>query len=193
VALTKKWRVDAPRKIVRNPAQRLEADLLSFPGMSVDETVVWRAWAALHQTEYDRFEHNIRLGPARDPGPGYSVEVRKGEMLNSQMRIDSVGYQDIQPDLLPLVVNSPQDVYDVFPSAVVTIFEVKRRATLAAIGEILGYFAAWIEEWPNNPTPRMMLICTEYSSTILPGVKVHNIALDVVTANFSILSNAHGT
>jgi hypothetical protein len=178
---------------MRNPAQRLEADLLSYPGMLVDETVVWRAWAALHQTEYDRFEHNIRLGPGRDPGPAYSPEVRKGEILNSQMRIDSVGYQDIQPDLLPGVIASPQDVYDVFPSAVATIFEVKRRATLAALGEIVGYYQAWVEEWPNNPAPRMEIVCVEYSSTILPGTRALNIALVLVAANFSILSNAHGT
>jgi hypothetical protein len=178
---------------MRNPAQRLEADLLSFPGMQVDETVVWRAWAALHQSEYDRFEHNIRLGPGRDPGPAYLPSVRQAEILNSQMRIDSVGYQDIQDDLLPGVINSPQDVYDVFPSAVATIFEVKRRADLRSIGEILGYAAAWLESWPNNPAPKLVLVCTDYASTVLPAVSLYSIALDKVSANFSILSNAHGT
>lgn len=176
-----------------NPAQRLEADLLSYPGMQVDETVVWRAWALAHQAEYDRFEHNIRLGPGKDPGPAFLPQVRKAEILNSQMRIDSVGWQEIQADLLPSQINSPQDVYDVFPSALATIFEVKRRATLAAIGEVLGYFSAWTEEWPNNPAPRMVIVCTDYASTILPGTRAMNIGLVLVAANFSILSNAHGT
>lgn len=176
-----------------NPAQRLEADLLSYPGMQVDETVVWRAWAALYQTEYDRFEHNIRLGPGNDPGPAYLPAVRQAEILNSQMRIDSVGWQEIDNAMLPAVVNSPQDVYDVFPSALATIFEVKRRATLQAVGEILGYYSAWVEEWPNNPQPKMVIVCTEYASTILPATRAMNIGLDVVIANFRILSNAHGT
>jgi hypothetical protein len=176
-----------------NPAQRLEADLLSYPGMLVDETVVWRAWAALHQTEFDRFEHNIRLGPGRDPGPQFSPEVRRGEILNSQMRIDSVGYQEIQPDLLTAVIDSPQQVYDVFPSAVVTIFEVKRRATLAAVGEILGYNYAWLESWPNQPKPLLEIICAEFSSTVEPACRAEGIKLTKVAASFSILAGPYGT
>ena len=176
-----------------NPAQRLEADLLAYPGMLVDETVVWRAWALIHQSEFDRFDHNIRLGPAKDPGPGFRPEVRKGEMLNSQMRIDSIGWQGIDPQFISGVITSPQQIYDVFPSAVATIFEVKRRATLAAYGEIMGYNHAWVEDWPNNPAPLLVIICTDYAKTILPATRASNVQIDLVSANFSILSSASGT
>jgi hypothetical protein len=176
-----------------NPAQRLEAHLLAYPGMLVDETVVWRAWALLHQNEYDRFDHNIRIGPAKDPGPAFLASVRKAEMLNSQMRIDSIGWQGIDPALLSGDVTSPQQIFDVFPSAQATIFEVKRRATLAAYGEIMGYKHAWDEGWPNNPEPLLVIVCAEYAQTILPATRASGVAIDLVQANFSILSNAHGT
>jgi len=161
--------------------------------MLVDETVVWRAWALLHQGEYDRFEHNIRLGPGKDPGPAFLPAVRRAEFLNSQMRIDSVGWQEIDPSLVTADVTSPQQIYDVFPSAVVTIFEVKRRATLAAYGEIMGYNHAWLEEWPNQPAPRLVVVCTEYASTILPATRASNVTIDLVQANFTILSSHAGT
>jgi len=176
-----------------NPAQRLEADLLAYPGMLVDETVVWRAWALIHQSEYDRFDHNIRIGPAKDPGPGLLPSVRKAEMLNSQMRIDSVGWQGIDARMVPPVVSSPKEVYDLFPSAEATIFEVKRRATLAAYGEIMGYNHAWQEEFPNQPAPLLVIVCAEYANTILPATRASKVAVDVVTANFTILSSAAGT
>lgn len=176
-----------------NPAQRLEADLQAYPGMLVDETVVWRAWALLHQGEYDRFDHNIRIGPARDPGPGYLPSVRKAEMLNSQMRLDSIGWQGVDSALIVGTVTSPQQIYDLFPSAQATIFEVKRRATLAAYGEIMGYAHAWREEFPIFADPILRLVCADYSGTILPATRASDVAVEVVQANFTILSNAHGT
>jgi len=176
-----------------NPAQRLESDLLSYPGMLVDETVVWRAWASLHQTEYDRFDHNIRIGPGKEIGPGFLPSVQRAEFLNSQMRIDSVGWQGIDPSLIPAGVSDPQAIYDLFPSAQATIFEVKRRATLAAYGEIMGYNHAWVSDFPNQPPPLLVIVCASYAQTILPAVRASAIQVDVVEANFSILSNASGS
>lgn len=176
-----------------NPAQRLESDLQKYPGMLVDETVVWRAWAMLHQAEYDRFDHNIRLGKGSDPGPGFLPSVRQSQILNTQMRVDSIGWQGIDNALVSGSITSPQQIYDVFPSAVSTIFEVKRRATLQAVGEILGHFHAWVDEFPNNPQPSLMLVCAGYADTILSATRAQKIAVDVVQANFTILSQQGGT
>lgn len=176
-----------------NPAQRLESELLKYPGMLVDETVVWRAWAMLHQNEYDRFDHNIRIGPEKDPGPAFLPSVRRAEMLNSQMRIDSVGWQGIDPAMIPRGVVNPQEIYYLFPSAQATIFEVKRRATLAAYGEIMGYNHGWIAQFPSAPEPLLVIVCADYAKTILPATQASGVQIDVVQANFQILSNAAGT
>jgi hypothetical protein len=178
---------------VSNPAQRLESDLLAYPGMLVDETVVWRAWALLHQKEYDRFDHNIRIGPGKEIGSAFLPSVQRSEFLNSQMRIDSVGWQGIEPGFISGDINNPALIYDLFPSAEATIFEVKRRATLAAFGEIMGYAHAWAEDFPNQPTPALIIVCAEYSNTLLPATRASAVQIDVVQANFSILSNASGT
>jgi hypothetical protein len=174
-------------------AQRLESELLKYPGMQADETLVWRTWAALHQSEYNRFDHNIRLGEGADPGPAYLPQVRRAMILNTQIRIDSVGWHGIDNALIPASIESPKQVYDLFPSAESEIMEIKRRVGLSALGEILGHFHAWVEDFPDAPPPTLRLICATYASTILPAVRAHNITLDPVQVNFSILSQAHGT
>lgn len=174
-------------------AQRLESDLLKYPGMMADETLVWRTWAALHQSEYGRFDHNIRLGTGADPGPTYLPQVRRAMILNTQMRLDSVGWKGIDNAEVPATITSPQQIYDVFPSAESEIMEVKRRATLSALGEILGHFHAWVAAFPDNPAPTLRLICVTYASTVLPAVQAQGITLDTVAVNFSVLSSAHGT
>lgn len=176
-----------------NPAQRLESDLQKYSGMLVDETVVWRAWAVLHQAEYDRFDHNIRIGPGKEIGDAFLPSVQRAEFLNSQMRVDSVGWQGIDPEMIPADVTDPQIIYNLFPSAQATIFEVKRRATLQAYGEIMGYSHAWAEDFPSVETPLLMIVCAEYAQTILPAVRASRVQVDVVQANFSILSTPTGT
>jgi hypothetical protein len=174
-------------------AQRLESELLKYPGMQADETLVWRTWAAANQQNYDRFDHNIRLGPGVDPGPSFLPQVRKGAILNSQLRLDSVGWTGIDNSILPAVITSPKQVYDLFPSAQAEIMEVKRRATSSAIGEVSTHFHLWVQEFPDNPIPLLRIICAGYSNGILAAVKANKITLDVVAVNFSMLSNANGT
>jgi hypothetical protein len=169
--------------------QRLEHDLAAYPGMLADETVVWRAWLRLHELEYKRFEYNIRLGPDVDPGPAFLPQVRRGVILNHKLRIDAVGWKEIQNDLLPPIIESPQQIYDVFPSAIAEIIEVKRRATQSAIGEAVSYLAHWLLAWPSNPHPRVRLVAAAYAQTILAPVQSHGILLDPIAVDFTILRN----
>jgi hypothetical protein len=169
--------------------QRLEHDLARYPGMLADETVVWRAWLRLHEAEYVRFEYNIRLGPDQDPGPAFLPEVRRNVILNHKLRIDAVGWREIQNDLLPPIIESPAEIYRTFPSAIAEIIEVKRRATNSAIGEAVSYLAHWLENWPSNPHPRVRLVAAAYAQTILAAVAAHGILLDPIAVDFSILRN----
>jgi len=176
-----------------NVAQRLESELLKYPGMLADETLVWRTWAALHQSEYDRFDHNIRMGPDQDPGPAFLPQVRRGAILNAKLRLDSVAWHGVDNSLLPAEIESPAQVYEVFPSATCEIIEVKRRATNSALGEIAAYFHTWVAEFPNNPQPDLRIVCAEYAKTLLTPARSMGIILDPVNVSFSILSNAHGS
>ena len=145
------------------PAQRLESERLKYPGLLPDEVLVLRAWLALHQSEYDRFDYNMRIGQGIDPGPNYSDEVRRQAILNTQLRIDAVGWKGTQP----------------------TIIEVKRRTTPSNVGQILTYDSVWRKELPGGPAPILRLVSNTYSPHILPRVTEAGIFLDVVAVDFS--------
>jgi len=174
-------------------AQRLESQLLKYPGMMADETLVWRTWAAANEQNYDRFDHNIRLGPGIDPGPSFLPAVRRAAILNSQLRIDTVGWQGIDTTQLPSKIETPQTVYDIFPSAIATIFEVKRRAIPSTIGELLTYYHTWVQDFPAAVPPAMVIVCAGYAQTIIAPATANKINVSVVAVNFSILSNASGS
>jgi hypothetical protein len=145
------------------PAQRLQSERLKYPGLLPDEVLVLRAWLVLHEHEYDRFDYNMRIGQGIDPGANYSPEVRKQAVMNTQLRIDAVGWKGTQP----------------------TIIEVKRRTTPSNVGQILTYDSVWRKEFPGTPAPILRLVSNTYSPHILPRVQEAGILLDVVQVDFS--------
>jgi hypothetical protein len=148
-------------------AQRLESERLKYPGLLPEEILVLRAWLALHQGEYDRFDYNLRIGQGIDPGEAYSPEVRKQAVMNTQLRIDAVGWKGTQP----------------------SIIEVKRRTTPSNVGQILTYDSVWRQEFPAGPAPIMRLVCNTFAPNILPRVREAGIFLDVVQVDFSGLKS----
>ena len=145
------------------PAQLLQSERLKYPGLLPDEVLVLRAWLTLHQGEYDKFDYNMRIGQGIDPGPNYSPEVRTQAVMNTQLRIDAVGWKGTQP----------------------TIIEVKRRTTPSNVGQILTYDSVWRKEFPSSPAPIMRLVSNTFSPHILPRVQEAGIFLDVVQVDFS--------
>jgi hypothetical protein len=144
----------------------MEADRLKYPGMLPDEILVLRAWLTLHQTEYDSFDYNVRIGAGTDPGPAYSPEVRKQAVMNTQLRLDVVAYKHEFP----------------------TIIEVKRRAGPSNVGQLLTYDAVWRNDYKTLPAPKLMLLCADYSPHILPAVQNTGIDLQLVQVDFSGLA-----
>lgn len=141
----------------------LQSDRHKFPGLLPEETLVLRAWLALHQSEYDRFDYNMRIGQGIDPGPAYSESMRKQNIENTQLRIDAVAYKGNQP----------------------TIIEVKRRATPSNIGQLLVYDSVWRQQFPASPAPKMLLVCNTFSPHILQRAKESSVTIESVQVDFS--------
>ena len=144
---------------------RLGEEMLRFPGMLPREIVVWVEWLKAHAGEYDRFEYNTRVGTGLDPGPSYPPEIRQQAILNSQKRIDAVGYKITQ----------------------ITLFEVKDRAGLSAVGQLLGYRVLWLRAAPQGPTPLLRLLCATCSPDMWDVATATGIWMELVKADFSIL------
>ncbi|MGH9492917.1 MAG: hypothetical protein ACRD2K_05400, partial [Terriglobales bacterium] len=103
------------------PAQTLQSERLKYPGLLPREIIIFREWLRLHERDFDRFDYNVRVGDGFDPGPGFSPDVRQQAIENSKKRIDAIAWQ----------------------GSAVTLIEVKDRAGLSAIGQLIGYRPLW--------------------------------------------------
>jgi len=153
------------------PAQQLQSDLTRFPGLRPEEVLVLRAWLKLHESEFERFEYNVRVGPGQDPGPTYTEDMRRMAILNSQKRIDAVGWKSTQP----------------------WIIEVKQRAQSNAIGQLVSLDALWRNDKPFGNPPVMLLV----ANTLAPDVPItlarYGIQLSLVPdVDFSIAAQIKG-
>jgi hypothetical protein len=117
----------------------------TYPAMLPAEIAVWRAWLRLNAGNYDRFEYNVRVGPGFDPGPNVAPADRQMSLDITRKRIDALAWAGNQP----------------------TVIEVKDRAGLSAIGQLMGYIVHWKDEHPFGPPPYALLV----ANRLAPGVE----------------------
>ena len=136
-----------------------EADRLTYPAMLPAEIAVYKAWLRLHQAEYDRFEYNVRVGPGFDPGGGVPDNIRTMSIANTKKRIDALAWSGSAP----------------------TIIEVKDRAGLSAIGQLLGYRVHWQLENPHAIPPKMLLVANRLAPGVQEVLQAHNVPYELVS------------
>jgi hypothetical protein len=136
----------------------LESERLSFPAMLPAEIAVWRAWLQKHQVEYTHFEYNRRVGPGFDPGPGVDEAIRLMSILNTKKRIDAVAWRGD----MPLIV------------------EVKDRAGLSAVGQLMGYVVHWKKENPHRIQPNALLVANRLAPGVEDVLQAHQLAFELV-------------
>ena len=147
-------------------AQLLLQERLKYPGMLPREIIVFRAWLRLHESEYDRFDFNVRIGTGFDPGPSVSESIRQMAIQNSQKRIDAVAYKDTS----------------------VTLIEVKDRAGFSAVGQLVGYLHMWQAAHPSEGPPHLLLVANRLQDDIPLVAARAGIAIQLVEADFSELA-----
>jgi len=175
-----------PNPLVYLP-QRMQSARLKYPGLISEEILVLQAWLKVNEATFDRFDYNVRIGPDYVSSVPLSPEVQRNANLLHKLRIDAVGWRGVSNDLLPTSIASPAEVYRVFPSALATIIDAKRRATNRVIGQLLTYRDNWVAENPEAATPDLVCTCATYSNSILASVAQHGIQLNVVAVDFSLL------
>jgi hypothetical protein len=192
-----------------SPAQTMQADRLNFPGLLPREIIILKNWLALHESEWDRYAYNLRIGSGMDPGESFGADVRRGAILNSMKRIDAAAFngpdewkarfdawQQTPPSVL---VSDVQDsnaaqLPSVYLAAYVpdgwttaAIIEVKDRADYRAVGQLLGYRALWRQDHPTTTDPTLILVTNRVIPDLLPTITETGVQLAVVDADFSPL------
>ena len=144
--------------MVSDRALQAESDRVTYPAMLPREIAVWRAWLALHQGEYDRFDYNVRVGPGYDPGPGVAQYVRDSAKASTRQRIDAVAYRGDS----------------------VLIVEVKDRAGLSALGQLLGYSTHYRRENPVSSPPKLLLVARDLAPGVAEALQAHGVPFEIV-------------
>lgn len=109
---------------------------MHFPERSSQEDALIADFLTRHIHEYDRYSFTVRVGQGQTPDPNHLPGVQQQSLRNSKMRIDMMAWRDAQP----------------------FIFEVKLRATHAALGQVQTYRQLWQEENPDAPAPILGVI-----------------------------------
>ena len=135
-----------------------ESDRNTYPAMLPLEILVWRAWLRLHQVEYDRFDYNTRIGPGYDPGATVPDYVRSQALAVTRKRIDAVAWQGSQP----------------------TVIEVKDRAGLSSVGQLMGYIVHWNLEHSDGPRPKALLVANRLAPGVAEVLNAHSLPYHLV-------------
>ena len=99
---------------------------IQYPGMPKLESNITRAWLRTYGANYDRVEFNTRVGKGQDIQPGVTDATAQQFSNLTRKRIDIAAYIGSLVDLV----------------------EVKPRASMGAIGQLLGYRHLWQEDFP---------------------------------------------
>ena len=165
----------------------MQADRLRFPGMAPREILVFKNWLRTHEADYPKdlnamvaviggpnnqptvleipFDYNFRIGNGFDPGPAWPEEQRQNAILNSKKRIDALAYRAGQ----------------------VSIIEVKDRAILSAIGQLVSYRQLWRRDFPGTPIETLILVANRVDPDTIHAAQENGIRVDIFATDFSSL------
>jgi len=114
-----------------------EQERHKFAHLLPGEVAVWRRFLKRYEQQWDTFIYDVHVGkgslPQDDPA---NVYVGNYNWL-TRKRIDVVGWRDKRP----------------------TIFEVRARASLPLMGQLLGYKSLWMRANPDSEPPALYMIC----------------------------------
>lgn len=142
-----------------------QAERATYPGLMPQEVAVLREWLRLHESEYDRFEYNCRVGIGNDPGPTYSPAMRDMALNLTRKRIDAIAWKSNQA----------------------TLIEVKKRATLAAVGQIVSYRTLWTADNPLAPAPILLLVASSFDADVMPVLTANAVGYAIVAFNATLI------
>jgi len=128
-----------------------------FPAMLPRETSIWQNYLAQHPAQFQSLDYNVRVGKGFDPGPAYADSARRDAILNSQLRIDVVG----------------------FDGQTWWLIEVKVRAGAGAVGQLLQYEVLFEQAYPAKLPLKLMMVTDRPKLGLADLCSKHGIALVV--------------
>lgn len=126
--------------------------------MSAEESIIWGKFLSKFSQNFQRFDYDLRVGQGIIPDNSIPENYRQDYIQLTQKRIDAVGY--------------------IGSSCV--IFEVKVRANLGAIGQLIGYRDLFLSSFPQYAVQGLHLVCSIIDPDELKVFSNTQILVDIV-------------
>ncbi len=108
-----------------------------YPHMIKQEATVWNRFIVEYPGYFESCDYDWRVGEGMPILEEWTDNIKRMAKMITQKRIDVLGWTGDQP----------------------TIVEVKNRAELDTLGQILGYFDLFTRVFKNFPAPGMLIVC----------------------------------
>ena len=128
-----------------------------FKHMLQRETNIWQNYLKQHPGQFQTLDYDVRIGKGFDPGPSFTDSARREAILNSQLRIDVVGYD----------------------GSAWWLIEIKVRAGAGALGQLLQYRTLFKRAYPDKTPLNLMMVTDRPKLGLADLCAEHNIALVV--------------
>jgi hypothetical protein len=126
--------------------------------MFPNDIAVWERFLDKYGSLYNGFFYDVMCGEEVWQHPRWEEQYKFDAQVLSKLRIDAVGDNDARIDII----------------------EVKPRGNMASIGQLLTYKEQYIKEYQPTKPVRMVLVCGELDSNIVPLTEKQGIAYIVV-------------
>ncbi|MBA7604760.1 hypothetical protein ES703_11886 [subsurface metagenome] len=112
-----------------------------YPHLIGEDTEVWNRFILKYPDKFDTVDYDVKVGLGAETTP-IEDQTSKDYWANlTKKRIDVIGYKN----------------------NLVTIVEVKKRASLFTLGQILGYRFLYLREFPELPSVRTLIVAAQIS------------------------------
>ena len=108
-----------------------------YPHMIGEDTEVWNRFIIRFPNRFDTVDYDVHVGKGVDTSPLQDKADQDYWSGLTKKRIDVIGYKN----------------------SLITIIEVKNRATLFTLGQVLGYRFLYLRERPEQNSVLILIIC----------------------------------
>jgi len=129
-----------------------------YPHMLPIEVEIWDRFAREHAEEWDRFDYDVHVGSIPElpaDTPEHTLRLAEAVM---RKRIDAVGWRGNQPYL----------------------FEVKPRAGMSALGQLLTYRTLFRRDVQRDPEPFLRVVTDSLAPDMKEIFNENDVAVYVV-------------
>jgi len=131
---------------------------VDYPHMIQDDKRVWESFMNEYPDRFESVDYDFRVGTGAEIPDGTESNYSRMITMLSQKRIDAIGWVGDHP----------------------TIIEVKGRAALGTIGQIIGYKMLFEQAFKKIEKPEVLIICENVSRDDLAVITNQNIPLVII-------------